>query len=104
MSASKPPFGGGDEAARREYLLGLLTEKLIPKPTPSKSDGLTMGGRETLGLIRKMASKSGDLNVAGLAMVLATELREALAELECKRLIHPGDWARWDTKIKLMTH
>lgn len=105
MSTSSPPAGGGDEEARREYLLGLLLAKFRPKPPLSATDdGLTMGGRETLRLIRKIVSRRGDVDVAGLVKIFTDELRASLAELEEKRLIAPGNWSRSGTKIHLVTH
>lgn len=76
-----------------------------PKQPPN--DGLSPAAREALGIIRKLARGKGPLDalaVANAMQVSVTALFGALAELEGKRLIAPGDWTRCGTKIKLVTH
>ncbi len=85
-----------------------LTQEVFSQPPkPQPNDGLSPDAREALGIIRRLAGTARILDALAVADsmgVSVTALGGALVELERKRLIHPGDWTRCGTKVKLVTH
>lgn len=88
-----------------------LTQEVFsqtPKPPKaSKDDGLSPSARQALSAIRKLTGSARILDALAVAdsmKVSVTALSGSLVELECKRLIQPGDWTRCGSKIKLVTH
>lgn len=87
--------------------VAMTQEVFSSPPKPQPNDGLSPAAREALRAIRKIAG-GGEildaLSVADAMQVSVTAISGALVELERMRLIHPGNWSRCGTKIRLVTH